>query len=92
VAEAASNVIEIVSPVADAMSVLAELVREVPGALAGASIAKSERGSLLLNRHAWALFGPTLRERLPQLVVSEPARPESAPLKFIIQADDDSAR
>lgn len=76
--------IEIVSPVADAMGVLADLMQRTRGGLAGASIAKSDRGTLLLNSHAWSLFGDALRNELAGLVVFQPARDSSKPIKFVL--------
>lgn len=81
------DTVEIVSPVADAMGILADLIKEVPGSLAGASIAKSDRGTLLLNAHAWNLFGDRLKEALPELAIAHPAPDESKPLKFLLVAD-----
>ena len=80
--------IEIVSPVADAMGVLAELMQRTRGSLAGASIAKSDRGTLLLNAHAWSLFGEALRRELPDLLVLQPARDSSTPIKFVLVTDE----
>lgn len=76
--------IEIVSPVADAMGALADLMQRTRGSLAGASIAKSDRGTLLLNAHAWSLFGDALRSELADLVVLQPARDSSKPIKFVL--------
>jgi hypothetical protein len=76
--------IEIVSPIADAMGVLAELMQQASGKLAGASIAKSDRGTLLLNPHAWSLFGEALRRELADLVVITPARDSSTPIRFVL--------
>lgn len=76
--------IEIVSPVADAMGVLADLMQQAHGSLAGASIAKSDRGTLLLNSHAWSLFGEALHRELADLVVLKPARDSSTPIRFVL--------
>jgi hypothetical protein len=76
--------IEIVSPIADAMGVLAELIQRTRGSLAGASIAKSDRGTLLLNSHAWSLFGEALRREIVDLVVLQPARDSSTPIRFVL--------
>lgn len=78
--------VEIVSPVADAIGVLAELVTTMPTSLAGASIAKSDHGTLLLNPYAWSLFGDELKRRLPGLTIVQPARSASKPIKFVIQS------
>ena len=88
VGASASGDVEIVSPVADALGVLAELVTITPTSLAGASIAKSDHGTLLLNPYAWALFAEELRKRLPGLTIAQPARPMSKPIKFVIESGD----
>ena len=82
-ASALAETYEIVSPVADAMAVLADAMQGSAGSLSGASIAKSVSGTLLLNAHAWNLFGETLRRDLPDLVVVQ-ARPASKPLRFLL--------
>ena len=76
--------IEIVSPVADAMGVLADLLPGARQNLAGASIAKSDRGTLLLNSHAWSLFGEALHREVAGLVVITPARDSSKPIRFVL--------
>jgi hypothetical protein len=83
-----ARIIEIVSPVADALGVLADLMHLTRGSLAGASIAKSDRGTLLLNSHAWSLFGEALRRELADLVVLEPARESSRPIRFVLATHD----
>jgi hypothetical protein len=88
-ANAVPDQVEIISPVADALGVLADLIPRVPGSLAGASIAKSDHGTLLLNTYAWSLFSKALREALPSLVVAQPARDFSKPLRFVITAESD---
>jgi hypothetical protein len=80
--------IEIVSPVADAMGVLADLMQQMRGSLAGASIAKSDRGTLLLNAHAWSLFGEALQRELAGLVVVHPARESSKPIRFVLATNE----
>jgi hypothetical protein len=76
--------IEIVSPIADAMGVLADLMQRTRGSFAGASIARSDRGTLLLNAQAWALFGEALHRELVGLVVLQPARDSSRPIRFVL--------
>jgi len=76
--------VEIVSPVADALGVLADLMHRTREGLAGASIAKSDRGTLLLNLHAWSLFGEALQRELAGLVVLKPARDSSRPIRFVL--------
>jgi hypothetical protein len=77
---------EIVTRVADAMAVLADAMTAHAGQLAGASIAKSIHGTLLLNGPAWELFGALLVRELPGLGVLHPARPTSQPLRFVLLA------
>jgi hypothetical protein len=77
---------EVLSPVADALGVLADLVSTVRGKLAGASIAKSDRGTLLFNGRAWDLFASGLHRELPGLVVMQPAREDSKPIRFVMTA------
>jgi hypothetical protein len=76
--------IEIVAPIADALGVLADLLQRTREGLAGASIAKSDRGTLLLNSHAWSLFGEALKSELAGLVVLQPARDSSKPIRFVL--------
>jgi hypothetical protein len=76
--------IEIVAPVADALGVLADLLQRTREGLAGASIAKSDRGTLLLNAHAWSLFGEALKSELAGLIVMQPARDSSKPIRFVL--------
>lgn len=82
--------IEIVSPVADALGELADLVTTTSGDLKGASLGKSERGTVLLNARAWELFGDELRRRLPQMVVHEPSREGLTPIRFILVSSDEA--
>jgi hypothetical protein len=82
----AADTVEIVSRVSDALGALADLIRDVPGGLAGASIAKSDRGTLLLNRRAWELLGEPLRKRIPELRFVQPAHASSKPLKVVLAA------
>jgi hypothetical protein len=84
VADSEVDIVEIVSPVADAMGALADLIQSIPGSLSGASIAKSDRGTLLLNRRAWELFGASLNSALPKLVIAHPASDDAKPLKFLL--------
>ena len=72
------------------MGVLAELVATMPTSLAGASIAKSNHGTLLLNAYAWSLFSEPLKRALPSLVVAQPVRDFSKPLRFVLTAESDS--
>ena len=88
-ASSSSTTVESIAPVADALGVLADLIPKMPGALAGASIAKSDHGTLLLNAYVWSLFGESLRQALPSLTVAQPARDFSRPLKFVLTAESD---
>jgi hypothetical protein len=81
-----SDTVEVVSRVSDALGALADLISEMPGRLGGASIAKSDHGTLLLNRRAWELFGDALQSRIPELHVVKPAHPFSKPMKFVLVA------
>ena len=76
--------IEIVSPIADAMGVLADLMQRTRGNFAGASAARSARATLLASAHAWALFAEALRRELERLVVLQPARDSSRPIRFVL--------
>ena len=76
--------VEIVSPIVDAKRALAKAIQDVPGGLAGASIAASSAGTLILNPAAWRLFEATLRHEVRDLVVIAPAREASQPLKFLL--------
>jgi hypothetical protein len=81
-----TDTVEVVSRVSDALGALADLISEMPGSLDGASIAKSDHGTLLLNRRAWEIFGDALHSRIPELHVVKPAHPFSKPLKFVLVA------
>jgi len=80
------SIVEIVAPVADASSALAECIQSNRAGLAGASIAVSESGTLLLNEAAWRLCGATLKA-LPGLEVRESPSETSKPLRFLLSAD-----
>lgn len=88
----ASGDVEIVAPIADAMGELARLVSHVPGSLAGASIARSVSGTLLLNAAAWTLFGDALKRALPAIVTRIPAASSAKPLKFLLLSAPVDAR
>jgi len=81
----ASDFIEILAPIADASEVLAECIQDNRSGLAGASIAISESGTLLLNPVAWRLCGETLRA-LPGLRVRE-SNSVAKPLRFLLVAN-----
>jgi len=89
-----SDFIEVLAPIADASKALAECIQDNPSGLAGASIAISQNGTLLLNPVAWRLCGEMLRA-LPGFRAREPASSVSKPLRFLLIAsapsDDDSA-
>jgi len=70
------------------MGALADLVQRTQGSLAGASIAKSDRGTLLLNAQAWALFGEALKREIAGLVVVMPARDSSKPIRFVLATSE----
>lgn len=79
-----SDFVEIVSPIPDAKRALARAIQDSPGSLAGASIAASSAGTLILNQAAWHLFEAPLRKEVADLVVIAPARESSQPLKFLL--------
>jgi hypothetical protein len=81
----ASDFIEILAPIADASKALADCIQDNRSGLAGASIAISESGTLLLNPVAWRLCGETLRA-LPGFKAREPASDVSQPLRFLLTA------
>ena len=80
--------VEIVGPIVDALNVLARAIHETPDALTGASIAVTERGTLLLNQRAWILFATPLKT-LPSLVTKHSSRDESKPIRFLLVASSD---
>jgi hypothetical protein len=80
--------VEVVAPVVDALNVLARAIHETP-TLTGASIAVTERGTLLLNQRAWILFGTPLKT-LPTLVTQHGSREESKPIRFLLVASSDT--
>ena len=79
--------VEVVGPIVDALNVLAREIHQTPEALAGASIAVTERGTLLLNQRAWILFASALKT-LPSLVTKHSSRDESKPIRFLLVAND----
>lgn len=80
--------VEVVGPIVDALNVLARAIQETPDTLAGASIAVTERGTLLLNQRAWILFATPLKT-LPALVTKHSSRDESKPIRFLLVASSD---
>ncbi len=81
----AADFVEILAPIADASKALAECIQGNRNGLAGASIAISESGTLLLNAVAWRLCGDALRA-LPGLKVREASSDVSKPLRFLLVA------
>lgn len=79
--------VEVVGPIVDVLNVLARAIHETPETLLGASIAVTERGTLLLNQRAWILFAPPLKT-LPSLVTKHSSRDESKPIRFLLAASD----
>jgi hypothetical protein len=53
--------VEVMEPLADAMNIVSTQLLQEPTSLAGVSIAVTERGTLMLNALAWALFAESLR-------------------------------
>ncbi len=81
--------VEVVGPIVDALNVLARAIHETPEALTGASIAVTERGTLLLNQRAWILFAAALKT-LPALVTRHSSRDESKPIRFLLIAGSEA--
>ncbi len=79
--------VEVVGPIVDALNVLSKAIHHTPGSLAGASIAVTERGTLLLNQRAWILFAAALKT-LPALVTQHALRTQSKPIRFLLVASD----
>lgn len=83
--------VEVVGPIRDALNVLARAIQDTPDPLAGASIAVTERGTLLLNQRAWIMFAAALKT-LPALVTQHSSRDESKPIRFLLMASDSAER
>ena len=83
--------VEVVGPIVDALNVLARAIHETRASLAGASIAVTERGTLLLNQRAWIVFASALKT-LPTLVTKHSSRDESKPIRFLLVASGDAPR
>jgi hypothetical protein len=79
--------VEVVGPIVDALNVLARAIQETPDTLNGASLAVTERGTLLLNQRAWILFASSLKT-LPTLVTKHSSRDESKPIRFLLVGSD----
>jgi hypothetical protein len=77
--------VEVLGPIVDALNVLAREIHQTPDALTGASIAVTERGTLLLNQRAWILFASALKT-LPTLITKHSSRDESKPIRFLLVA------
>lgn len=83
--------VEIVGPIVEALHVLAQAIQATHGSLTGASIAVTERGTILLNQRAWILLAPTLKT-VPSLVTRHSSREESKPIRFLLVASGDASR
>ena len=83
--------VEVVGPIVDALNVLARAIHETRDPLHGASIAVTERGTLLLNQRAWILFASALKT-LPALVTQHSSREASKPIRFLLVASSDAER
>jgi len=81
--------VEIVGPIVDALHVLAQAIQATHGSLSGASIAVTERGTILLNQRAWILFAAALKT-LPALVTKHSSRDESRPIRFLLVASENA--
>src|ERR1700759_4679523 len=75
--------VEVTGPIADVLGVLAKAIQTSPGALAGASIAVTERETLLLNERAWTLFADALAA-LPNLATRASVPEQSRPIRFLL--------
>jgi hypothetical protein len=80
--------VEVVGPIVDTLNALARAIQHTPESLAGASIAVTERGTLLLNQRAWILFASALKV-VPNLVTRHSSLAESKPIRFLLAASDD---
>ena len=85
---AAGPWIEITGPIADVLGALARAIQNAPGSLAGASIAVTERETLLLNERAWALFADAL-SALPDLATRTSVPSPSKPIRFLLLSGSD---
>jgi hypothetical protein len=83
--------VEVVGPIVDALNVLAKAIERTPDTLLGASIAVTERGTLLLNQRAWILFAAALKT-LPTLVTKHASRDDSKPIRFLLVASGSAER
>jgi len=83
--------VEVIGPIVDALNVLARAIHETPDTLNGASIAVTERGTLLLNQRAWILFASALKT-LPSLTTQHSSREASKPIRFLLVASADAER
>ena len=81
--------VEVVGPIVDVLNVLARAIHETPATLSGASIAVTERGTLLLNQRAWIVFAAPLKT-LPALVTKHSTRDETKPIRFLLLASEDT--
>ena len=83
--------VEVVGPIVDSLNVLARVIPESRGTLTGASIAVTERGTLLLNQRAWILFASPLKT-VPALVTKHSTCEASKPIRFLLVASDERER
>jgi hypothetical protein len=66
------------------MSILAAAIQQESRSLSGASVAVSERGTLLLNPQAWLLFAPSLKQ-IPDLALQHAGTEDTKkPLRFVL--------
>lgn len=83
--------VEVVGPIVAAMNVLAREIDSTSDTLSGASVAVTERGTLLLNQRAWIVFASALKT-LPALATQHSSREESKPIRFLLLAGDHPER
>jgi hypothetical protein len=69
--------VEVLGPIVDVLNVLARAIHETRETLDGASIAVTERGTLLLNQRAW-------------LITQHSSREASKPIRFLLVAAGDA--
>jgi hypothetical protein len=81
--------VEVLGPIVDVLNVLARAIHETRETLDGASIAVTERGTLLLNQRAWILFAAALKT-LPALITQHSSREASKPIRFLLVAAGDA--
>jgi len=75
--------VEVTEPLADAMNIVSTQLLHEPTSLAGVSVAVTERGTLMLNALAWALFAESLRA-LSGLRTKLATPDDAIPVRFLL--------